>query len=68
MTVTRCDRCGVVYGEKPKVKMGNFSTVGTVLIHGKGFMAEMTASYDLCETCMKELDEFLNGDKETERA
>lgn len=65
MTVTRCDRCGAVYGEKPKVKIGNLNTMGTVLIPCKEstLNVKMTAEYDLCETCMKELCEFLDGGK-----
>lgn len=68
MTVTRCDRCHTVYAERPNVKIGNLDTTGTVLIPGKGYTAEVTARYDLCETCMKELAGFLNGGKEEENS
>ena len=71
MTVTRCDRCGAVYEEKPKTDIddeGDQFVIGTVLIpftpaYGKK-AREFTARWDLCKDCMDKLLEFLNGGKE----
>lgn len=46
--VKRCDRCGAIYNVA-KCRFGKF--------HGE-WKAE---SYDLCDDCVKELEEFLEG-------
>lgn len=66
MTVTMCDHCGMVCEENRKLKIGGRTTRGTVIVPVNPIYSsgELAAEYDLCETCMKELVEFLNDGKE----
>lgn len=65
-----CDRCGEVYS--PTVEgigfRGHFVKNKIILrklvlsSHGNGYKPE-DLKYDLCETCIKELDEWMKGQK-----
>lgn len=59
----KCDRCGACYtNDDKKVGINGHRVMGFRFIDADGY--GLGRNYDLCDECMKELDDWINGSGE----
>lgn len=68
MNAKKCDRCGKFYDmyDYKLLKCEHGNTVSIWNIKANGY-EEITKRFDLCKSCMTELEKFLGMNKETEK-